>query len=357
MAAQDTLLHELRSAAHTSDDSLLAQTHAPQIRFDTNEPFLPLAVGYTVFREAAKSPSSKFHIDPVGGIAIEYAIWSDWDIQHLYELEHVWVYLDADENLLKVEASAHGGKCQIQLEDGSIPREDDHVTLYAEPGKHAFAPDEIAFTTHLAEFVTANCGVDAGKEGILVHSLFGAAAFGNPTAFEQRLAKRYLQRRAFTPALEFDRLFDLRTVPFVTWEQLQAWIPRRIVWWRQQLVRHVPHLRLVCLDSGDTLVDEGTEVKDGEMTLHAELIPGAAEMVRQLQADGYTLALVADGPATTFENVLGKQYGLWDAFSAHAISGNVGANKPDARMFLTVLNALGHSAERLRARGHGREQS
>ena len=196
---------------------------------------MPLAVGYTVFREAAKSPSSKFDIDPEGGIAVEYAIWSDWDIQHLYELEHVWVYLDANGNLAKVEASAHGEKCPMQLDDGSMPRESDRVTLYAEPGKHAFAPDKIAFTTFLAEYVTQSCGADAGKEGILIHSLFGAAAFGNPTAFDQRLAKRFLQRLAFTPTFEFAHLFDLRTVPFVTWEQLQAWIPRRIVWWRQQL--------------------------------------------------------------------------------------------------------------------------
>ena len=81
-------------------------------------------------------------------------------------------------------------------------------------------------------------------------------------------------------------------------------------------------------------------MKAGEVTLHADLIPGAAEMVRQLQADGYALALVADGPAATFENVLDRQYSLWDAFSAFAISGTVGASKPDARMFQAVLNEL-----------------
>ncbi|MCC6805279.1 MAG: HAD family hydrolase, partial [Anaerolineae bacterium] len=340
MTDHDSLLAELQSAADASDDNLLARAHAPRIRLDTREPFAPLVVGYTVFREAANSPSTKFHIDPEDGIAIEYAIWSDWDIQHLYELEHVWVYLDAGRNVIKVEASAHGAKCPIQLEDGSLPLADNRVTVYSEPGKHAFAAEQTAFATHLAEFITRNCTADAGADGILVHSLFGAAAFGSPTAFDARLAKRYLQRRAFTPSFDFSRSFDLRAVPFVTWAQLQAWIPRRIIWWREHLPRLVPHLRLVCLDSGDTLVDEATEVKDGEVTLHAELIPGAADMVRQLQADGYRVALVADGPAATFENVLDRQYGLWDAFSAFAISGSVGALKPDARMFRAALDAL-----------------
>ena len=36
------------------------------------------------------------------------------------------------------------------------------------------------------------------------------------------------------------------------------------------------------------------------MTLRANLIPGAAAAVRELKRLGYRLALVADGPATTF---------------------------------------------------------
>jgi putative hydrolase of the HAD superfamily len=149
-----------------------------------------------------------------------------------------------------------------------------------------------------------------------------------------------MQRLAFAPTYNFSQYVDLQTLPFVAWGHLQTWIPRRIQWWRDELQRIVPHLRLVCLDSGDTLVDEGTETKAGEVVLEAELIPGAAEMVRQLHSEGYTLALVADGPRGSFENIIKNKFGLWDAFSAFAISGDVGVTKPDARMFLTVLNAL-----------------
>lgn len=100
-------------------------------------------------------------------------------------------------------------------------------------------------------------------------------------------------------------------------------------------------LLAICLDCGDTLVDEATEVKaPGDVTLRAELIPGAAELVRELARRGYRLALVADGPAATFENVL-TQHGLYGSFEAFAISGNLGYAKPDRRIFEHALGQLG----------------
>ena len=100
------------------------------------------------------------------------------------------------------------------------------------------------------------------------------------------------------------------------------------------------NLLAICLDSGDTLVDEGTEIKDARgAVLEAELIPGAAALVQQIKQRGYPLALVADGPAATFHNVLGH-YGLYDLFDAWAISELVGAEKPDAAMFQTALAQL-----------------
>lgn len=100
-------------------------------------------------------------------------------------------------------------------------------------------------------------------------------------------------------------------------------------------------LLAICLDSGDTLIDEGTEVKGpGDVALRGELIPGAAELVRELARRGYPLALVADGPAATFSNLLG-QHGLYGYFSAFAISGELGYTKPDRRIFVHALDQLG----------------
>jgi HAD superfamily hydrolase (TIGR01549 family) len=101
------------------------------------------------------------------------------------------------------------------------------------------------------------------------------------------------------------------------------------------------HILAVCLDCGDTLVDEGTEIKDERgVVLQAELIPGAADMVRELKRRGYKLALVADGPISTFRNVL-TAYKLFDLFDALAISEEVGVTKPAPRMFTHALNQLG----------------
>lgn len=97
----------------------------------------------------------------------------------------------------------------------------------------------------------------------------------------------------------------------------------------------------VLLDSGDTLVDEGTEIKDANgVVLQASLIPGASEMVRGLKERGYRLGLVADGPAGTFYNILGH-YCLLDLFDALAISEQVGVEKPHPAMFTTALDRLG----------------
>jgi FMN phosphatase YigB (HAD superfamily) len=96
----------------------------------------------------------------------------------------------------------------------------------------------------------------------------------------------------------------------------------------------------VLLDCGDTLANEITEVKNerGE-TLHADLIPGADTLVRELSQRGHPLALCADGPVATFENIL-NQHKIYDCFDTFAISGAVGVQKPDERMFRTALEGL-----------------
>lgn len=312
---------------------------APCIRFDKDESFLPLAAGCTIIRTPQKSPSSKFDLDPGQGTIIEYAIWWDWDIEHLYELEHIWVYLDADGQLEKVEASAHGGKNLMADDTITLPLEDGRITVFSEPGKHANAL-KADWLINLKEYTIEKCTRTAGSGGVHTGNPFGAEAFGNPSALSHRLAKLYMKRRAFTPTFEFSQYVDLRDIVLVSWETLAAWIPERVKACIQELYQTVPHLAAVCLDSGDTMVDERTEVKDiNEVVQQAELIPGAADMVRSLAANGYRLALVADGPRGTFENILGY-YNLWKYFEAFAISGDVGEPKPAAIMFETALNAI-----------------
>src|SRR5688572_11276200 len=137
---QDEHFSTLDQSIHSTEDHALVLRHAPRIRFDMLEPFLPSAVGYTVFRSDSPSPSFPRNILlPAGATcAIEYAIWWDWDMGHLYELEHIWLYLDAQENIIAAEASWHGGFNRMVTTEGKIPIEDGRLTIYSESGKHAF---------------------------------------------------------------------------------------------------------------------------------------------------------------------------------------------------------------------------
>ncbi len=98
---------------------------------------------------------------------------------------------------------------------------------------------------------------------------------------------------------------------------------------------------IVFIDSGDTLVDESTEVKNVIGTvLKAELFPGAEENLVKLYDNGYTIALVADGTKTSFDNIyLANE--LDYCFSAKAISGELGQEKPAPIMFQHAMKELG----------------
>lgn len=68
------------------------------------------------------------------------------------------------------------------------------------------------------------------------------------------------------------------------------------------------------------------------MAHRADLIPGADQLIKQIKQRGYKLALVADGSVGTFSNCLGN-YGLYELFDCHAISENLGVEKPHPAMF------------------------
>ncbi len=93
-------------------------------------------------------------------------------------------------------------------------------------------------------------------------------------------------------------------------------------------------------DLGDTIMDEGTEVKDAQATtLHADLIPGMGDALRWCKAQVGRLALVADTRPGTARNVL-AQHGLTALFDYLAISETVGVEKPDPLLFQVALDAL-----------------
>ena len=85
---------------------------------------------------------------------------------------------------------------------------------------------------------------------------------------------------------------------------------------------------IIFIDSGDTIIDESTQVLDARgIVTHAELISGAGEMLQTLHQEGFLIALVADGECESFENVY-RENGLGGCFDARIISEAVGCQKP-----------------------------
>jgi glycerophosphoryl diester phosphodiesterase len=239
MSITETGLAALDQSNSNADDLALAQRHAPRIRFDVREPFFPSVVGYTVFREGAPSPSFPRQIELNGAATvIEYAVWWDWDIQHLYELEHIWVWLDADEKLIGGEASWHGGYHVMSDERGMTPSENGHLVVHSEPGKHAFAPSP-KWLLEREPITRRSCGANAGRMAVHVTPLF-EGIIRSRTPLANRAVHSYLECLAFEPSFDFSNVFELEKVAFVPWPQLNDWIPGQVARWADHLVQVLP---------------------------------------------------------------------------------------------------------------------
>lgn len=98
---------------------------------------------------------------------------------------------------------------------------------------------------------------------------------------------------------------------------------------------------VIFIDSGDTLVDESTEIRkvpDG-VVYEAQFIPGAEETLLELKKRGYPLVLVADGLKESFDRIYESRF-LESPFRARAISEIVGERKPSPKMFQTAMDLM-----------------
>lgn len=211
----------------------LAARYAPLIQFDAHEPFLPSVVGYTVFRANAPSPSFPRQVElrpagqPPAELAIEYAVWWDWDITHLYELEHLWVFVDEAGRVVRGEGSWHGGFNSMTL-DGGLTLDGDRLVVFSEPGKHAFAPHPDWYAERRRQEITTQTTRYAGSGGVWVTPLFEREIRRLRTPYANSLVRTYLQRQAFEPAWDFSRRFAITPELLVPWPALRSWIPGQV---------------------------------------------------------------------------------------------------------------------------------
>ena len=180
--------------------------YAPNIYFDEREPFYPIKIGCTVFTEPKMSPSFRREIifdTKTIKYVIEYAIYWDFDIQHLFELEHVWVYVDHNGEVIDCEASFHGKYIKGLLKDKSNIEQNTHVRLYSQPGKHAFSP--VAQLFELIPNMEKATWEEAGVGGLLVTSV----AKGRYQTNEEitKKVKGYIKQFRFRPSMTYKSMY------------------------------------------------------------------------------------------------------------------------------------------------------
>ncbi len=223
--------------AATSDitgltDRELALRYRPLPLFDRSEPFALVHLGYSVIRRS--QPSKTFRrdiwLEAPAVLAIEYQLYYDFDIQHLYDLEHFWIWLAADGTVLDAEASEHGSRKNcFRLAGPAV--DGTHLPVYVQPGKHAMMPRGELFG--LYGNCDTVCNRLAGLDGLPVSDLFRGRILSTP--FIDHLVCAYIRERyAFTPTWEF-MPSPVPEEVVLPWEELDRIIPERIHGWVERI--------------------------------------------------------------------------------------------------------------------------
>ncbi len=319
----------------------LAWQHAPVIRCDDREPFLPRAVGYAIHESDGTSLLARHPVTLKGaGRAVEYLVWWDWGLRHPGTVEFVRVHLDRTGHPVRVETFSGSGSGSVrEYCRQDLPLDSGRIVFLAEPGSHRLATGPGQFDRDPAAAPKHRGGGSTGAAGSALD--LPGVTIGDMTAHERHLAGKFLRGRAFNPAFDFGQVVDLRTLPAMKLDRFGATIPGRIDAQLARLKAEARGVKAVLLDSGDTLIDENSQIfAEGELVIRADPVPGGDSLVAELKKRGYLVALVADGLAESFRNVHG-QLGFWDLFDARAISEAVGVTKPDRRMFDLATRNLG----------------
>lgn len=208
----------------------LIERYAPVFMMDKKEPFAITAIGCTIFYETKRSdsfPKRIIEVEQETKCVIEYAIWFDYDIQHLYELEHVWVYVGEDTHVRKVEGSFHGK--YLIMEDLETKRPNlvnmSHPLVFLQPGKHAVLPD--ARLIRIVPEWKESCMEKAGLDGVSYPERYRGLIQEVDDELQQKVKQYIIKHYSFEPSLEFQP-FNPSQDLFVTWDELKNSIPERV---------------------------------------------------------------------------------------------------------------------------------
>ncbi len=222
--------------------------YAPIIFMDKKEPIKIKKVGYEIYNEngaGSKSFNRTFDFENFKGAVkvIEYAYYLDYDIQHLYDLEHIWIYVDKAENIVGAEGSYHGRFLNAIVPDLTsfhkknelneelivkrgksaeiIYPKGSRLIMYSQPGKHAMlcSPKAMYLYTELFE----SCERLAG-----IHGLDAPERYLKDiqiTDEENEKVVKYIRDHfSFEPSMEFEEV-SIPETDYMPWDELAEQIP------------------------------------------------------------------------------------------------------------------------------------
>ena len=204
----------------------IAIRYLPIIMKDMNEPIPVRKIGITVFDGPGDSITFPgLHVEPEKEgwkMLIEYAIYMDYDIQHLYDLEHVWIAVGENGEVKDCICSFHGMRIHAAGVPDLYRMEDGKPVLYMQPGKHAFMPDPKLFGLHILKDTC--CNIHAGG-GLLIPPMLRDKMKTTPERNEK--IRAYIRKNfSFEPAWKFIPLKPLKEEDYLSAEELLEEIPQ-----------------------------------------------------------------------------------------------------------------------------------
>lgn len=179
-------MEKVKIGQFSAEEMELFEKYAPCLVFDKNEPFVPLRIGLAIYyRTSLPASMQKYYPNRHIGITIfeyvknfykklyfdrpfrfskifynrfmnvsmqinngwklsyatrvlEYAVFYESDIGHIYDLEHVWVYLDGKNQIIGIKATRHGMISVQYPTPASIRYYKGHPIMFVSPGKHSY---------------------------------------------------------------------------------------------------------------------------------------------------------------------------------------------------------------------------
>ena len=211
--------------------------YEPVILMDKKEPFRIKKVGFfEYFEDGCRSNSFNrtFDFGNYSGAVrvLEYVYYLDYDIQHLYDLEHIWIYIGADGAIVGAEGSYHGRflnayRAENVTDDETLNvtcaqiQDDTHVVMFSQPGKHAMLASKELMSIYPELFEACNRlagihGLDAPERYLRdIHI----------SEEDNRKVAAYIKENfSFVPAMEFERS-NIAREDYVELDVLHEMIP------------------------------------------------------------------------------------------------------------------------------------